>query len=77
MEIASCDNKVKEKYKIAYQSPHKPLFCFATTNFYNEITKPQQRGMLKFFDKSFIAKNIDENFIAKLSTLPEYINEKL
>lgn len=29
---------------------------FITTNFYNEIINPQQKGMLKFFDFVYITK---------------------
>ncbi len=49
MEIAYSDSKLKEKYDIVYDPPILPLVCFATINFYNEIDRPQQRGMFKFF----------------------------
>ncbi|MDR2125960.1 MAG: BsaWI family type II restriction enzyme [Prevotellaceae bacterium] len=77
MEIATSDNPIKEKYNITYNPEKMPLVAFATVNFYNEINNPQHRGMFKFFDKSFIAKNIDADFIARMSTLPKYINENL
>ncbi|MDR0646446.1 MAG: BsaWI family type II restriction enzyme [Elusimicrobiota bacterium] len=77
MEIATSDNSIKEKYHIEYNPPKIPLIAFATVNFYNEINNPQHRGMFKFFDKSFIAKNIDADFIVRMSTLPNYINENL
>jgi len=77
MEIATSDCSIKEKYNINYNSENMPLVGFATVNFYDEINNPQHRGMFKFFDKSFIAKNVDADFIARMSTLPEYINEKL
>jgi type II restriction enzyme len=77
MEIATSDNPIKEKYNIAYNSEKMPLVAFATVNFYNEINNPQHRGMFKFFDKSFIAKDIDTDFIARMSTLPNYVNENL
>jgi len=77
MEIASTDNSIKEKYNIEYKSGRIPLVAFATVNFYNEINNPQHKGMFKFFDKSFIAKNIDADFIERMSTLPKYVNEKL
>jgi len=77
MEIATTDNPVKEKYNINYKPEKMPLVGFATVNFYNEINNPQHRGMFKFFDKSFIAKNVDAEFISRMSTLPEYINENL
>ena len=77
MEIATSDNPIKEKYNIEYNPEKMPLVAFATVNFYNEINSPQHRGMFKFFDKSFIAKNIDADFIARMSTLPNYVNENL
>jgi type II restriction enzyme len=77
MEIATSDNPIKEKYNIDYNPEKMPLVAFATVNFYNEINNPQHRGMFKFFDKSFIAKNVDADFIARMSTLPNYVNENL
>jgi type II restriction enzyme len=78
MEIATSENcNIKEKYNISYNPPTNPLVCFATVNFYNEINNPQNRGMFKFFDQSFIAKNIDTEFIARMSSLPEYVNKFL
>ncbi|MFY7786795.1 MAG: BsaWI family type II restriction enzyme [Thermoflexibacteraceae bacterium] len=76
-EIATTENSIKEKFNISYESSKMPLMCFATVNFYEEINNPQQRGMFKFFDKAFIAKNVDADFIAKLSELPTYINHVL
>jgi type II restriction enzyme len=77
MEIATSDNPIKEKYNIDYNPEKMPLVAFATVNFYNEINNPQHKGMFKFFDKSFIAKNVDADFIARMSTLPNYVNENL
>ncbi len=79
MEIAtSQDCSVKDKYDIFYQAETLPIICFATINFYNEINNPQQRGMLKFFDQAFIAKNIPENppsFIRPMSDFVDFVNE--
>ena len=77
MEIATSCNPIKEKYNIDYNPEKIPLVAFATVNFYDEINNPQHKGMFKFFDKSFIAKNIDADFIARMSTLPKYVNENL
>lgn len=77
MEIATNDNKIKDKYNIFYNVKDMPLVCFATVNFYNEINNPQHRGMFKFFDKAFIAKPIKEKFISPLSELIDFVNEKL
>ena len=73
MEIASSNNKIKKKYNIKYNPGKFPLIAFATVNFYNEINNPQHRGMFKFFDKSFIAKNIDADFISRMSTIVDYL----
>ncbi len=79
MEIAtSNDCSVKEKYDISYAAKKLPKICFATINFYDEINNPQQRGMLKFFDQSFIAKNINydlPSFITPMSHLIDFVNE--
>lgn len=77
MEIATSTSSIKDKYNISYESNEMPLVCFATVNFYNEINTPQTRGMFKFFDKAFIAKEIDSDFVSRLSELPDYVNEKL
>lgn len=78
MEIAtSNDCSVQDKYDISYNVDNLPKICFATINFYDEINNPQQRGMLKFFDKAFIAKNITVNlpdFIAPMSDLISFVN---
>ncbi len=77
MEIASSENAIKDKYNIQYNSDVIPLVCFATVNFYNEINNSQHRGMFKFFDKSFIGKPIDTDFISSLSQIIDYVNETL
>lgn len=78
MEIANTNSSIKEKYDISYNPPFTPLVCFATINFYNEINNPQQRGMFKFFDCSFIGKNVKtDDFIKPLSYLLDYISENL
>jgi type II restriction enzyme len=77
MEIASSDNSIREKYNISYKPKVLPKVCFATVNFYNEINQPQHRGMFQFFDQSFIAKNTESNFIANMSSLPDYVNKNL
>jgi type II restriction enzyme len=80
MEIAMSDCAVRDKYAISYAPSTVPLVCFITLNFYNEINNPQHRGMFKFFDRAFIGKPIDPqatNFISPLSSLIEFVNEKL
>lgn len=77
LEIATTENTIKDKYNISYDSKEMPIICFATINFYDEINSPQHRGMLKFFDNSFIGKPVDSEFISRLSALIDYANEKL
>ena len=77
LEIATSCETIKQKYNINYNPDYTPLIVFATVNFYDEINNPQHRGMFKFFDKSFIAKQVDADFIDRLSTLPNYVNENL
>jgi type II restriction enzyme len=77
LEIATTNNPIKDKYNISYLLDKMPLVCFATVNFYNEINNPQHRGMFKFFDKSFIGKPINADFIETLSSLIDFANEKL
>lgn len=77
MEIATSENSLKKKYGISYNAEEMPLVCFATVNFYNEINNPQNRGMFKFFDKSFIAKPLNKNFISSLSHLVDFVNRTL
>ena len=77
MEIATTENPIKNKYNINYKIFQMPIICFATVNFYNEINNPQHRGMFKFFDKAFIAKDINAEFISPLSDIVEFVNFKL
>ncbi|MEF3280929.1 MAG: hypothetical protein K6357_08210 [Elusimicrobiota bacterium] len=77
MEIATTQNPIREKYDIKYNVFKMPIICFATVNFYDEINNPQHRGMFKFFDKAFIAKEINSDFTSPLSDLINFMNEKL
>ena len=58
MEIVSSDDckSIKSKYDLTYKAVDNFKVGFITTNFYNEITNPQQKGMLKFFDFVYITK---------------------
>ena len=79
LDIANAKNdELRKKYNISYQASQKLYFGFATINFYNEINQPQQRGMLKFFDASFIAKpNIHSGFISSMSQFNDFLQENL
>ncbi len=58
MDIVSSNDckTIKEKYSLTYKAMDNFKVGFITTNFYDEITKPQQKGMLKFFDFVYITK---------------------
>lgn len=77
LEIATTNNSIKDKYNIEYPLENTPLVCFATINFYDEINNPQHKGMFKFFDKSFIGKPLNADFIDNLSSLIEYADTNL
>ncbi|NJN73078.1 MAG: hypothetical protein HC799_09865 [Limnothrix sp. RL_2_0] len=80
LEIANDENsKVREKYDIRYDVEKTPLICFVTVNFYNEINNPQQRGMLKFFDRAFLAKELSSpsDFIRPMSDIVDFVNAEL
>lgn len=77
LEIATSDCSIKDKYNIRYENDTMPLVGFATVNFYNEINNPQHRGMFQFFDRAFIGKPIESDFIANLSELPNFVNTNL
>ena len=58
MDIATAQDaeSIRRKYKISYTGGRQFSMNFITTNFYDEITSPQQRGMLGFFDRVYLTK---------------------
>jgi type II restriction enzyme len=58
MDIATADNckSIKSKYELSYQAKVSFKVGLITTNFYEELTNPQQQGMLRFFDFVYITK---------------------
>ena len=58
MDIATADDcqSIKAKYELSYQAQVNFKVGLMTTNFYEEITNPQQVGMLRFFDFVYITK---------------------
>lgn len=58
MDIATSKDctKIKHKYGLSFEVKADFRLGFITTNFYNEITKPQQVGMLNFFDFVYLTK---------------------
>lgn len=69
-------NPTSSKYNITILNNKPPKMYFSSVSF-NEINNPQHRGMLKFFDRAFIGKPIDSEFISRLSGLIDYANEQL
>ena len=77
MDIVSSDDckTVKNKYGLTYKTMDNFKVGFITTNFYNEITNPQQKGMLKFFDFVYIFKSGDwEKPVYKFSKILDDLN---
>lgn len=60
MDIASAPDaeSLRQKYSIPKKDGASERFSmnFVTTNFYDEITSPQQRGLLLFFDRVYLTK---------------------
>jgi type II restriction enzyme len=58
MEIATSKDcmQIKQKYGLSFAVKANFKLGFITTNFYNEITQPQQIGMLNFFDYVYLTK---------------------
>ncbi len=75
VEITRKCPQLKEEYKLEYPD-QRPIYTgFITTNFYDEINQPQQRGMLKFFDYSYISKPIQpQPHIKPLSQIIQDLN---
>ena len=58
LDIVTADNcrSIKEKYDLQYGGDANFRLGLVTTNFYDEITAPQQRGLFKFFDHVYLTK---------------------
>jgi len=77
MDIATSENcqTIKDKYELNYEAGGNFKVGLVTTNFYDEIKTPQQRGMLKFFDFVYITKDGDwEKPILKFSEVVNDLN---
>ena len=62
------------RYNITYTPTRSIKICFVTTDFYNEISNPQIISMFRFFDRSYIAKDITNATIDTLDLVIDYIN---
>ncbi len=58
MDIATSKDcmQIKQKYGLSFDVKADFKVGFITTNFYDEITQPQQIGMLRFFDFVYLTK---------------------
>ena len=58
LDIVTAENcrSIKEKYHLEYDGDAHFLMGLITPNFYDEITSPQQKGLLHFFDYVYLTK---------------------
>ncbi|MBE8159054.1 MAG: hypothetical protein HAW59_06710 [Betaproteobacteria bacterium] len=58
MDIATAPDakSIREKYDLRFSGGKHFFMNLITTNFYDEITAPQQRGLLRFFDGVYLTK---------------------
>ena len=58
LDIVTAENcrSIKQKYDLQYSGRTNFMMAMVTTNFYDEITNPQQRGLLRFFDYVYLTK---------------------
>ena len=58
LDIVTSKNclSIKEKYDLQYAGGAGFRLVLLTTNFYEEIANPQQRGLLQFFDQVYLTK---------------------
>ncbi len=61
LDIVTAENcrSIKEKYDLKYAGGANFLMSMITTNFYDEVTSPQQKGLLRFFDYVYLTKPDD------------------
>jgi len=65
-----------KKYRISFSGKRRVLVGFITADFYDEISSPQVRGMLSFFDFSYVSKpNVGFEKVRNLSKIIEDLNE--
>lgn len=82
LATCNCDHKDTTptcpvtKYNLTYSPSRQILTCFATTDFYNELSNPQVSAMFNFFDYAYIAKPTSpSNRISILETVVDDINQ--
>lgn len=63
------------KYNLQNHNQKKVKIGLITADFYDEISRPQVKGMAPFFNFCYITKEIEESEnIEKLSSIVEYLN---
>jgi type II restriction enzyme len=78
MDIATADDcqSIRAKYELSYDAQVNFKVGLITTNFYEEITNPQQVGMLRFFDFVYITKVGDwGNRVRNFSNIIQDLNQ--
>ncbi len=74
--IVQSDECPIKRYKISFNGKRKVLVGFITADFYNELNSPQLRGMLSFFDFSYVSKpHTDAPNTKKLSEIVGDLNK--
>ena len=74
LDIVTSKNclSIKAKYDLQYEGGSEFRLALLTTNFYDEITSPQQRGLLRFFDHAYLTKPGDfQPPVARFSQVAE------
>ena len=56
-------------YELKYQIERPVYVCFITSDFYDEINNPQQKGMFSFFDHAYISNGVDKLDNKKIKNL--------
>jgi len=75
MDIATSKDclQIKRKYGLSFEVKADFRVGFITTNFYDEITHPQQMGMLNFFDFVYLTKL--GNFISPINEFSKILSD--
>lgn len=82
LATCNCDHKEENpncpvtRYNLTYIPSRPILTCFATTDFYDELSNPQISAMFHFFDFSYIAKTTSpSDSVSILETVVDDINQ--
>lgn len=65
-----------KQYNMEFRGKKKVLVGFITADFYDEVTSPQHRGILSFFDFSYVSKpNVSFEKVKTLSKIIDDLND--